>query len=81
MDRTLGYLREILSNYTEEHSKGRQLFRKLSEGNFPSEEAFVRHLLLQKISRNEYFLGKRTGRQFPLKFMTRNEAVLRMVNG
>jgi Minor curli fiber component A len=44
MDQTLGYLREILSNYTDEHSEGRQLYRKLAEGNFSSEGAFVKHL-------------------------------------
>jgi hypothetical protein len=44
MDNTLGYLREILSNYSDQHSEGRQVFRKLSEGNFTSEGDFVRKL-------------------------------------
>jgi hypothetical protein len=44
MDKTLGYLRETLSNYTNEHSHGRHLYRKLAEGHFPNEESFVRHL-------------------------------------
>ncbi|MED3563628.1 sigma-G-dependent sporulation-specific acid-soluble spore protein CsgA [Bacillus xiapuensis] len=48
MDKTLGYLREILSNYNDEHhTLGRHLFRKVSEGRFASEGDFVR-LLDQK---------------------------------
>lgn len=54
MDKTLGYLREILSNYSDEHSEGRQLYRKLSEGNFSSEEDFVRKLNQKEIT----FLNK-----------------------
>lgn len=49
MDKTLGYLREILSNYSDEHSEGRQLYRKLSEGNFSSEGDFVRQLNQKEI--------------------------------
>jgi len=44
MDKTLGYLREILSNYTDEHSDGRHLYQKVKNGSYPSEEAFVRDL-------------------------------------
>lgn len=44
MDQTLGYLREILSNYNHEHSYGRHIYRKLLEGHFTTEESFVRHL-------------------------------------
>lgn len=44
MDKTLGYLREILSNYSDQHSEGKQLYRKLSEGKFSSEGDFVRQL-------------------------------------
>lgn len=64
MDKTLGYLREILANYTEEHSKGRQLYRKLAEGTYSSEESFVRHLnsgeieFLNKILPNEIHYAK-----------------------
>jgi hypothetical protein len=64
MDQTLGYLREILSNYSEEHSEGRHLYQKLSEGHFPSEESFVRHLnsteidFLNKILPNEIKYAK-----------------------
>ena len=49
MDKTLGYLREILSNYSDQHSEGRQLYRKLSEGNFSSEGDFVRQLNQKEI--------------------------------
>lgn len=53
MDQTLGYLREILSNYTDQHSDGRNLYHKLSEGNYASEGAFVRDLNQKEI----YFLN------------------------
>lgn len=64
MDKTLGYLREILANYSEEHSKGKQLYRKLSEGHYPSEESFISHLsraeteFLNKILPNEINYAK-----------------------
>jgi hypothetical protein len=54
MDQTLGYLREILSNYSDEHSEGRHLYRKLSEGQFTSEGSFVRELNSKEIN----FLNK-----------------------
>lgn len=44
MDQTLGYLKEILSNYTDDHTMGKQLFQKLSKGSYQSEGAFVRDL-------------------------------------
>lgn len=54
MDKTLGYLREILSNYAAKHAEGRYLYRKLAEGNFSSEGSFVRHLNQKEID----FLNK-----------------------
>lgn len=54
MDKTLGYLREVLSNYSDEHSEGRQIYRKLSKGNFSSEGDFVRNLNQKEIN----FLNK-----------------------
>ncbi|CAH2714222.1 Sigma-G-dependent sporulation-specific SASP protein [Neobacillus rhizosphaerae] len=54
MDKTLGYLREILSNYTDEHSDGRRLFYKLSDGHYTSEGSFVRDLNQREI----HFLNK-----------------------
>ena len=45
MDNTLGYLREILANYNDEHhSEGRHLYRKLTLADFPGEGSFVKHL-------------------------------------
>ncbi|WP_191276622.1 sigma-G-dependent sporulation-specific acid-soluble spore protein CsgA [Neobacillus kokaensis] len=44
MDKTLGYLKETLSNYTDDHSEGRQIYQKLATGNFKTEGAFVRTL-------------------------------------
>jgi hypothetical protein len=54
MDTTLGYLREILSNYSDDHSEGRQIYRKLSEEQFSSEGDFVRQLNQKEIN----FLNK-----------------------
>lgn len=54
MDKTLGYLRETLSNYTDDHSHGRQLYRRLVEGQYKSEESFVRQLSSSEIA----FLNK-----------------------
>lgn len=49
MDKTLGYLRETLSNYTDESSLGRHLYRKLTEEKFTSEGSFVRQLSEKEI--------------------------------
>ncbi|WML47963.1 sigma-G-dependent sporulation-specific acid-soluble spore protein CsgA [Neobacillus sp. PS3-34] len=49
MDKTLGYLREILSNYTEEHSMGRHIFHKLEKNEYNSEGSFVRGLNFEEI--------------------------------
>ena len=54
MDKTLGYLREILSNYSDGHNEGKQIYRKLSEGNFTAEGDFVRELNQKEIN----FLNK-----------------------
>jgi hypothetical protein len=45
MDKTLAYLREIVSNYTDEHSLSRQVYEKLKgiTGN-QDELSFVRGL-------------------------------------
>ncbi len=50
MDKTLGYLRETLSNYVSDHSQGKHLYRKLTEGDYPSEEAFVQQLSSHEIN-------------------------------
>lgn len=44
MDKTLGYLKETLSNYTDDHTEGRHIYQKLKNGNFKTEGAFVRSL-------------------------------------
>ncbi|OLS39918.1 sigma-G-dependent sporulation-specific acid-soluble spore protein CsgA [Bacillus sp. MRMR6] len=55
MDQTLKYLREILSNYTDEHHPtGRHIYRKLADGDFHSEGDFVRKLTQNEIE----FLNK-----------------------
>lgn len=43
MDKTLGYLREILSNYTDEHEISRNIYLKL-ENQLNDEMAFIRSL-------------------------------------
>ncbi|MBM6619809.1 sporulation protein [Bacillus suaedaesalsae] len=43
MDTTLGYLREILSNYTDKHAISREIYKKL-ESKLDDEISFVRSL-------------------------------------
>jgi hypothetical protein len=50
LDNTLGYLRETLSNYTDDHTVGRHIYRKLTEGHYASEASFVRDLNQIEIS-------------------------------
>jgi hypothetical protein len=49
MDKTLGYLRETISNYTDQYSIGKRIYRKLSSQDFHSELAFVRVLDQEEI--------------------------------
>jgi len=58
MDKTLGYLRETLSNYTDEHSEGRHLYKKLLEGAYTSEGSFVRDLNQKEINFLNHMLPK-----------------------
>lgn len=44
LDKTLGYLKETLSNYTEQYSIGQEIYHKLKDHNFKSEGSFVRAL-------------------------------------
>jgi hypothetical protein len=44
MDRTIGYLREILSNYTDDYPEAQQIYDKIKEGHFHSEEELVNNL-------------------------------------
>ncbi len=50
MDKTLGYLRETLSNYTEQYSIGQQIYKKLVEAEFHNEGLFVRALSQEEIN-------------------------------
>jgi len=49
MDNTLAYLKEILSNYTDDHSEGRFIYKKIIEGAYKSEGPFVRDLTQKEI--------------------------------
>jgi hypothetical protein len=50
MDKTLGYLRETLSNYTEQYSIGQQIYNKMMKHDFPSEGSLVKHLTEEEIN-------------------------------
>lgn len=54
MDQTLGFLREVISNYTEDQKISRSVYRKITEIPFISEEEFVRTLEEEEIQ----FLNK-----------------------
>ncbi|KWW21711.1 MULTISPECIES: sigma-G-dependent sporulation-specific acid-soluble spore protein CsgA [Peribacillus] len=60
MDRTLGYLREILSNYTDQNPAAQGIYNKIKGGHLQSEEdlinvltgkeaSFLNHILPQEI--------------------------------
>ncbi|MGJ7922457.1 sigma-G-dependent sporulation-specific acid-soluble spore protein CsgA [Neobacillus sp. LXY-4] len=49
MDKTLGYLREILSNYTDQYDIGKRIYKKLVGHNFHGEGAFVKALDQEEI--------------------------------
>ena len=50
MDKTLGYLRETLSNYSEQYSVGKSIYKKLVTHNFHGEGAFVKVLSQEEIN-------------------------------
>ncbi|HLO11673.1 MAG TPA: sigma-G-dependent sporulation-specific acid-soluble spore protein CsgA [Pseudoneobacillus sp.] len=54
MDQTLGYLRETLSNYTEQHSVCQRIYEKVKQQKYTSEGAFVKALSAEEID----FLNK-----------------------
>jgi hypothetical protein len=56
MDQTLAYLREILSNYTEENEMMRELNNKIEQGHYASEGSFVRDLSEEEIRSLENIL-------------------------
>jgi hypothetical protein len=44
MDKTLAYLREIVSNYTDEYALSRQIYKKLEASESGHELSFIREL-------------------------------------
>ncbi|MFK9092831.1 sigma-G-dependent sporulation-specific acid-soluble spore protein CsgA [Bacillus salipaludis] len=58
MDKSLGYLRETLANYTEDHSEGKDICKKLMEGAYSSEGSFVRDLNQKEINFLNHMLPK-----------------------
>jgi hypothetical protein len=54
MEKTQGYLREIISNYTETYPLSKKIYQRLEQGNYPSEGDFVRDLTAEEIE----FLNK-----------------------
>lgn len=44
MDRTIGYLREILSNYTDKYPEAQQIYDKINQCHFRSEKELVNML-------------------------------------
>jgi predicted transcriptional regulator len=54
MDQTLGYLRETLSNYTEQYTVCQEIYEKVKQEKYTSEGAFVRDLSAEEID----FLNK-----------------------
>jgi transcriptional regulator of NAD metabolism len=49
LEQTLAYLRETLSNYTDEHQVSQSIYRKLKEKPYRTESEFVRELDEQEI--------------------------------
>lgn len=44
MDQSIGYLQEILSEYTEKDAVGKRIFDRISTHDYLTEEKFVREL-------------------------------------
>lgn len=49
MNQPLGYLKEILSNYSDRSEVGREIFNLIGEYDFTSEEMFVSKLSNEQI--------------------------------
>lgn len=49
MDKSIGYLRESLSNYLEDSDVCRSLFKRINTEKFDSEEDFVKTLTVKEI--------------------------------
>lgn len=56
MDQNLAYLREVLSNYTEENEMMSEIYRKIEHGHYPSEGALVKGLSEEEIRSLENIL-------------------------
>lgn len=54
MNQPLGYLKEILSNYTDRSDTGKEIYSIIREYDFTSEEAFITKLSDEQIN----FLNK-----------------------
>jgi hypothetical protein len=54
MEKTLAYLREIVSNYTETYPLSKKIYQRIEQGNYPSEGEFVKVLTAEEIE----FLNK-----------------------
>lgn len=54
MNQSLGYLKEVLSNYTDRSGTGKEILKLIMEQSFSSEESFVRELTDSQID----FLNK-----------------------
>lgn len=50
MDNTLAYLREILSNYTEQNALCQQMYERVHKERYRSEGEFVRSLREEEIA-------------------------------
>ena len=48
MDRTIGYLREILSNYTDQYPQAQEIYNKIKDGHFHSEEELINKLTVKE---------------------------------
>lgn len=59
MDRTIGYLREILSNYTDKYPEAQQIYDKINQCHFRSEKISLISLTAMKpASLIKFFLRK-----------------------
>jgi len=50
MDQTLGFLRETVSNYTDEQQLAISIYKKIESKEFSNEENFVRSLTEEEVS-------------------------------
>lgn len=49
MEKTLAYLREILSDYTETYPLSKKIYQRIEAGKYPTEGAFVKELTAEEI--------------------------------